>query len=28
VKNENSDDRTPDQEADDNSGSGDDAGLP
>jgi hypothetical protein len=28
VKNENSDDRTPDQDADDNSGSGDDAGLP
>jgi hypothetical protein len=28
VKNNNSDDRTLDQEADGNSGSGDDAGLP
>jgi hypothetical protein len=28
VKNNNSDDRTPDQEADDSNDSGDDAGLP
>jgi hypothetical protein len=28
VKNNNGDDRTPDQEADGNSGSGDDAGFP